>query len=343
MGIIAIMYQLASPIVAVQLLAAGLVALAGCASAQVQSPGPGEQEPAISEGHIVAGDGYQLPLSRWLPDGEPERVVLALHGFNDFRQSHRVLAERLRQSGSAVYAYDQRGFGATEQRGIWPGSEQLVDDAVLALELLSERHPDTPLYLLGESMGAAVALLVVERPETPPLEGTVLMAPAVWALEEQPWYQRAGLWLGMRINPDMKVASKWVDVEPTDDPEWREYWDEHPLVLHRSRMDTLEGLSRLMGDALAAASELELPALILYGGEDEVIPPEAICTMVATLPPEDSSAWEFIYYPDGWHFLTRDSRADETLADIAAWLKGVSPLPSGKKLQRQEALNRLCD
>ncbi|MEA5445360.1 alpha/beta fold hydrolase [Gammaproteobacteria bacterium AB-CW1] len=324
--------------------------LSGCARAQVQMPGPGEVEPELGEDHFIAADAYAMPLTRWLPEGEIKQVVLALHGFNDFRQSHLPLARKLSARGSAIYAYDQRGFGATAQRGIWPGQERLVEDARTALALLSQRYPDKPLYLLGESMGAAVSILTTTETEAAlsadalTLDGMILMAPAVWAREEQPWYQRLGLWLGIRVAPGMKVDSDWVAVEPTDDPDWAEYWDEHPLVLQRSRIDALEGISLLMSDALAASEKLNINSLVLYGGKDEVVPKEAICALVKRLPEPDDVPWRMAYYPEGWHFLARDSRADETLEDITAWLEDHDgALPSERMIAPADWRQAHCE
>nr|WP_301288438.1 alpha/beta fold hydrolase [Natronospira proteinivora] len=320
----------------------------------IQSPGPaldpgweageGETLPRLEGHRLLAEDGYELPLSRWLPDSSPESVVLALHGFNDFRASHETVAHVLTRGGTAVYAYDQRGFGTTEQRGIWPGRDRLVDDARTALALLRDRYPEQPLYLLGESMGAAVAILALTGEQAPEVDGTILMAPAVWARETQPWYQRLGLWLGVRLTPGMKLDSEWVAVEPTDDPTWADYWDEHPLVIHRSRMDALDGISHLMSDALAASAELPGPTLLLYGGNDEVVPPEAICNMLKTLPDPQNHHWRFAYYPEGWHFLSRDRRARETLMDMLEWQHSpTTALPSGRELTKSAGLALLCE
>lgn len=320
-----------------------LCLMAACAGAQVQTPGPGAEEPALNATEIVAADGYRMPLSRWQPDGETERVVLALHGFNDFRQSHAVLGKYLADRGTVVYAYDQRGFGGTEQRGIWPGSQALVADASLVLRLLRARYPDKELFLLGESMGAAVAILALAETPRPDVSGAILMAPAVWARDTQPWYQRLGLWLGLRLTPGMKLSADWVAVEPTDDPEWADYWDEHPLVIHKARVDALDGLTELMGAALSVIGENDLPSLILYGGEDEVVPPDAICAMLSRIGDTSDNRWRYAFYPDGWHFLTRDSRARETLEDIESWLEDQGgDLPSGRGMERKTMQVALC-
>lgn len=317
--------------------------LSACARAQVQTPGDRPGAPLLADDHAIMADGYRLPVGRWLPEGRPRAVVLALHGFNDFHQSQASLASRLTEDNVAVYAYDQRGFGDTPQAGIWPGTDQLVDDARIMIRLLQSRYPDRPIYLLGESMGGAIALLAGTTIPLPDIKGMILLAPAVWGQEIQPWYQRLGLWLGLRISPGLQLDADWVDAEPTDDPRWRDYWAGHPLVRQESRVDTLAGVSELMDRALDASGWLTLPTLILYGGRDEIIPAEAICHMLERLPNVEPDHLAFAYYPEGWHFLTRYSRAEETRWDIAAWLADRrDALPSGRGLSVADARRQLC-
>ncbi|HMA11634.1 MAG TPA: alpha/beta fold hydrolase, partial [Steroidobacteraceae bacterium] len=95
----------------------------------VQSRGERVTTPRLESDRVIAADGAVLPLRVWQPQGAPRAVVLALHGFNDYRQAFAEVGPFLAAQGFAIYAYDQRGFGATAQRGIWPGTASLVDDA----------------------------------------------------------------------------------------------------------------------------------------------------------------------------------------------------------------------
>jgi len=113
--------------------------LAGCATPLVQLRGKHLTDPRLESDSVIAADGATLPLSFWLPQGEPRAIVLALHGFNDYRKAFGEVGPFLAARGIATYAYDQRGFGATAQRGIWPGSDLLVDDARTVAVLLRQR------------------------------------------------------------------------------------------------------------------------------------------------------------------------------------------------------------
>src|ERR1700759_2799549 len=83
----------------------------------------------------------------------------------------------------ATYAYDQRGFGAATERGFWPGRAALAADAATASRILRRLYPGVSLYLLGDSMGGAVAVAAMTGESgtpVPDVDGVILTAPAVW-------------------------------------------------------------------------------------------------------------------------------------------------------------------
>jgi acylglycerol lipase len=330
-------------------IAALVVALGGCTHrTTLQTPGPGAEGPDLLPYQVIADDGYRLPLQHWPADGEPRAVVLAVHGFNDHGGSFAILAQSLTEQGITVYAHDQRGFGTTAQRRLWAGHQRLSDDVTMLAKRLREHHPHTPLYLIGKSMGAAVVILAMTDQDPPPVEGSVLISPAVWGESAMPWYQRLGLWLGVRLMPQVSFsvrAARRLGIEPTDDPEIKRQLAEDPLILRRARVDTLYGVTQTMEHALNAANDLPGPSLILYGDEDQVIPADAICVLLERLPPATSpgSSWRLALYPDGYHMLTRYTQRERTEADIIAWLSDPhGPLPSGAEVSRQEAQATLC-
>ena len=299
--------------------------LSGCATPLVQQRGEWLGPPRLEADRVVAADGAALPLSVWLPQGQPRAVVLALHGFNDYRNAFARVGPFLAARDVATYAYDQRSFGATAQRGIWPGTDLLVDDAGAVAALLRQRHPGRPLYLLGESMGGAVALGVLA--ETPAAaDGAVLVAPAVWGRSTMNPLQRAALWLLVHIRPGMQLSGSGLGVTASDNTAMLRAQGKDPLVLKEARADALWGLTDLMDRALAAAPGVTAPALVLYGERDEIIPRRATCRMLAVL----ASPARVAVYPDGYHMLTRDLGARLVLEDTAAWLAdSAAPLPSG--------------
>ena len=165
------------------LAAAAALGLSGCVS-EMALPGPADTKPHLADGAFVMRDGASLPYRKWEADpsagADPWAVVLALHGFNDSRDAWEVPAPDLTAAGIVLYAPDQRGFGAAPGRGLWAGTQAMVDDAATMARLLRARYPHARLFLMGESMGGAVLMRLATEAEAPPVDGYVLVAPAVW-------------------------------------------------------------------------------------------------------------------------------------------------------------------
>src|SRR3546814_8291564 len=105
----------------------------------------------------------------------------------------------------------------------------LTGDVATAAALLQVRHPDLPLYLLGESMGGAVILAALAGPQPPVADGIVLAAPAVWARSTMPFHLRASLWLGARLFPWARFSGQGLDIRASDNDEMMRALGRAPL------------------------------------------------------------------------------------------------------------------
>ena len=310
---------------ALTILLAALMATAGCTEHLVP-PGPATQVPRETLDAFIMRDGMRLPYRTWLPDGEPAAVVLALHGMNDSRDAWEYPGPELATHGIAVFSADQRGFGDTVDRGYWPGTPALVDDAREMAVLLRRRYPHARLILMGESMGAAVLMCLAASADPPPADGFVLVAPAVWGRAEMNVFLRASLWLVANTVPGMTVTGRLAERVASDNREAIRRLSTDPLTIHATRFDTIRGLVDLMDAALASAPRFQGRALFLYGGKDELIPDKATAATWRTLPAGPVRA----FYPAGYHLLLRDVGRMTPIDDILAWIyRSGDPLPSG--------------
>jgi len=324
-----------------RLVAIAILALvAGCATPDGSGPPapPGSVTPAITDTDFIADDGAALPLKSWLPDGKPKAVILALHGFNDYSNAFKDSGEEWARHGIATFAYDQRGFGAAPWHGLWAGAARLAEDAAEATSVLRARYRGVPIYLLGESMGGAVAVVAETGFEgTPPprSDGLVLEGPAVWARDSMTIPERVGLWIGDRLLPGMKVSGRGLGIMPSDNIEMLRALGRDPLVIKETRVDTIKGLVDLMDDALAAAPKLHTPMLFLYGDRDELIPRDSTRRFLAVLPTNEPRRLAF--YPKGYHMLLRDIEAPVVRQDVEAWVTNPAvALPSGADRHAEE-------
>ena len=107
---------------------------------------------------ITARDGTQLPLRRWDADGKPRAVIVALHGMSDYSNAFDMPGKVWAKLGITTLAYDQRGFGRSDNPGIWAGADAMRADLNDAVAAARARYPGVPVFALGESMGGAVVL-----------------------------------------------------------------------------------------------------------------------------------------------------------------------------------------
>jgi len=303
-----------------------MASLSACGPARQQFGKPNGAD-RIEGGFFHTADGVAMPLRAWLPAGRPNAVVLALHGMNDYSRSFEMPANAWRGQGIAVYAYDQRGFGGSPQRGIWPGTALMVRDLKAMATLLRARHPGVPLYLLGMSMGGAVVMAALGESEPVSADGAILVAPAVWSRDLMPPYYPPAMWIAAHMAPGVLVTSDDVRRVPTDNIAVMRELTRDPRVIKRTRADAGYGVANLMDAAVTAAPRLKLPVLLLYGERDQVIRPKPVRSAIARMP---KARLRVAVYPNGWHYLLRDKQRVVVHRDVAAWIADRSaPLPSG--------------
>ena len=135
------------------------VLLSACAVPLTYPAGKRTEQPHFLMDWFVAGDGVRMTTRRWAPEnGRPKAVIVAVHGFNDYSNFFDAPGSWLADRGVLSYAYDQRGFGDGPRRGLWAGGETYARDLADFVTLVRRVHPGLPVYVLGESMGGAVAM-----------------------------------------------------------------------------------------------------------------------------------------------------------------------------------------
>lgn len=144
----------------------------------------------IEETLDLSRGGEKLHLYRWLDTGailnapceNPSFIFIAIHGLMMHGKTFDSLARALVERGGMVVAPDIRGFGkyyfnkGNEPREVdYKGT---LDDLVWLLEKLSATFSETPIFCLGESLGAHMARrLAGMHPDM--VRGLILSSPCI--------------------------------------------------------------------------------------------------------------------------------------------------------------------
>ena len=127
--------------------------------------------------------------------GEPQAIVVGVPGWNGTAGDIEPLGRYLARRGIRVYSTGVRGqhgdLTAASQR-----TKGHADDGRLWErdfhefgEWVQRRHPDTPMFLYGQSMGSLTAILVAKdgiRSGDVKLSGIILHSPAVAMMYASP-------------------------------------------------------------------------------------------------------------------------------------------------------------
>lgn len=295
---------------------------------EIEMPPAPQFDPANER--FISFDGAELGLTVWEAEGEPDVVVVGLHGMNDWANAFHMAAPYWAERGVTTYAYDHRGFGRSPHKGLWPKEELMREDLRAAVRIARDRHPDTRIAVVGISMGGAVAASAFGSDDVPDADLLVLSGPGFRGWGALPLAYQASLWVSARVRPGWVVTPprRVVRIEPTDNIEMlREMWA-HPNMTRENRIDQVHGVVSLMETAHDRVSNIPagIPVFVTYGAKDIVIPPNAMARSAKVLPTHARTA----YYENGYHMILRDLDSERVHADTLAFLLDpASDLPSG--------------
>ncbi|HEY3636992.1 MAG TPA: alpha/beta fold hydrolase [Rhizomicrobium sp.] len=292
------------------------LALARCAP-ELAPEGAANNVPSVTADVFITRDGLRLPLRHWDAQ-KPQAVIVALHGMSDYSQAFDLPGPWWAAHGISVYAYDQRGFGAAPDPGIWAGADAMRNDLDDCVDALRVKFPGVPVYALGESMGGSVVMTAIASAHPPRVKGIILVAPAVWSRDDMPALYRIVLWAGAHTFPGMHVSGEGLHILATNNFPLLRKLSRDPLYQHSARVDQVYGLVNLMSEAREVPQHLVAspPILLLYGGNDQVIPASPTQAVISDLGPKAT----VIRYPDGYHMLLRDLEGPARWDDVLKWV-----------------------
>lgn len=271
----------------------------------------------------------------WQPESQPKAVVLLLHGTLAHSGFYSPMAHYFTEHGYAVFGLDLRGWGQSQgygRNGAIGNYDEYLLDLLAAYEEVKHQYPDSPIYLQGESMGGAIALLS-QIEGTVTVDGLILNAPAVRpGLSFGPvsfphWLNNIGLWTLSqpgKVFPNMPSfyhgrTLEWMAMGMLlKEEENQEIFANDPYATHTalplSYFTGIQNATSRIQDSLGLVTQ---PVLIQQGNRDVIVPVTSSEFALEHLGSKDKT---LKVYEKITHASLHDRRREEIWGDIVEWM-----------------------
>ncbi|XP_006823487.1 monoglyceride lipase-like [Saccoglossus kowalevskii] len=258
--------------------------------------------------HFVNVDGQCIYTRGWAPSDNIKLrgLCLILHGATEHSGRFSKIAIPLTGLGVMVYAHDHVGHGQSEgDRVDITDFHIYVRDTLQHVDIIKEKYPKLPIFLIGNSMGGAIAILTaMERPKQ--FTSVVTIGPAIKLNES--------------LISDSYQNKKIIPETLTRDPKEIELFRTDPLVYHDVMKPRF--LSQLHSATMEIQSKMASVCwsfFILHGDADVLCDIEGSKMMVEKAQSTDK---RLQVYPGHYHALAAEppQNAVVVLRDITSWI-----------------------
>jgi alpha-beta hydrolase superfamily lysophospholipase len=290
-------------------------------------------------------DGVSIFVRAWLPE-QPQHILVCVQGLGGHGGYYEGLAGQLAPRGTITVAPDLRGHGRScGPRGDIDRFDRYLQDIDAAVTWASACWPSIPLFVLGESMGASLAIQYVvsaakpapivtkhhrstsgfrtrsqpQRHIIPPaLAGLVLVSPVLSPAIRPTIHEIMQYISSLLVHPSHPSLAVTGREEPgCRDAEFNAYLRADPLFVRLVSVRFLTQLTLWLWRTRKKAHLLDLPLLVLQGGQDKVANANGTTAFLRHVPSREK---RIITFPQAYHSLLHDPDTPLVVKALSSWL-----------------------
>lgn len=264
----------------------------------------------------------------WQPEtsNQLKGLVGMIHGYmSESSWLFELNAVAIAKAGFFVCSLDLQGHGYSEgSPGYIPCIQPIVQDCIQYFDSARDDHPKLPPFLYGESLGGAISTLICLRQKnvwnglmlSGPMFGVSKKYRPVWPVEKL-------LPLAAFIAPAWRI----VITKPPASISYKEEWKRkiiskspNSLASEKPPAATALELLKVCENIQRNCHELQVPLLILQGGDDNICDPEVTKLVYKSAASKDKT---MKIYPGMWHQLIGEPNESVELVfnTMLSWLE----------------------
>lgn len=272
-----------------------------------------------------SGDGLEqtrmIPARTWGNAQDCIAGALLVHGLGAHSGWFEACGRQLKERRIFALSYDQVGFGKRRQEKFL-GPEQWYGDLVTSFGYLQNVLGKKPIYVMGNSMGAAVALKVIGDSRVQP-RGFIMFSPG---FDGHPQTFTLGYRLGAitqaLLHPNDEITLPYTVAMVTGTQSIRTYISCDPDRRFEPTGRMLLGVLKL-SIALKRIAAVSCPIFLFSAGIDRIVDVKlGLKTYQRLKAPSKQQS----HFPEAWHDLMFDPALEEVCKEIADWIASTANL-----------------
>ncbi len=175
-------------------------------------------------------------------------------------------------------------------------------------------------------MGGAIVTSLIANEKDLPINGAILVAPALWNFSEKNFFKSLFMSILSKSFPNLRVNSKgWVEVQASDNQEILKQLSEDKYFIHRPNFKSLNGIIKLMDESYKDAkkffSKPSYNTLVVIPLRDEIVPRKPLIELLETTKIKSNEfSSDFLISESSYHMILRDIEGDNVTEEIKKWI-----------------------
>jgi len=253
----------------------------------------------------------------WPTPKDHKGAIILIHGLGEHCQRYAALAAYLNDAGYSLYSMDLPCHGqSTGTRGHIDSFDIFQDAALGLYKRVKQGNADTPLFILGHSMGGLIVTRLLQSHQDK-FQGALLSGAAIESPQEPPAWQVSLITLISKLLP--KLGALQLDASGISrDPAVVEKYMADPLV-DKGKLSAkfLVEMFKTMALAKEQANKISLPILIMHGGKDPMTAPSGSQFLYDNISSQDK---ELKLYDGLMHEIFNEPEAMRIYKELVDWL-----------------------
>lgn len=268
-----------------------------------------------SQGH---GNNQIITGRTWGTASECRSAALLVHGLGAHSGWFEALGRRLRVKQYFSLAYDQIGFGPRRHQDFFM-KQQWLDDIKEAYQYLQDTVGDKPIFIMGNSMGALVAIKALA--ELNPA-GLVMFSPGFDGHPEtfRLTYRLRAIYKAF-FDPDSELALPYGPNEITREPQIRQWIAADPDGRFNLSARMLLELLKLTSEVKTSMRKVPCPVMMFTSGQERIVNNQVNDLLFERIvaPRKDKHRFD-----EAFHDLMFDPVLDSLVDMLSTWMNEVA-------------------